>query len=343
MFEIILSRLGYVLATVVVVWSCVQTLNYWHNTQYKLKNFIQIWLQLLVYYVWLWVAWLWFWAMTHGVIDGHLFYWVVLILATLYLYMVKIEPNRLIVHKQTIDLGLQKENQRTLTIAVVSDIHIGLFFSQHQLTNLVEKLNQLSVDAVFITGDWLYYAGADLTGKLMILKALNKPCYTVLSESDGNAVNNNTIENLKHSLKIANVNILDEKDVNLAGLNIYGATDGTGVAKWLSNHQQKPSIVLVHDIKMLQANPQTLVNATDKVLIVSGQTHGGQVYLPMITPYLVKAMSGIDTISGLRQHEQKIRTKVHKIYYSWTSTGIGMSGLPFRCGCAPSIDILTII
>lgn len=348
MFDVVMGYLGKMSAIMVVVWSCLQTLSNRDNKQPK--YIIQIWLQLLVYHGWLWVLWLLVWAIYHGIDDGQLFYWVVAFLSIVYLYMVKIEPKSLFIREKTIDLGKNKDDKSVnpCQLAVVSDIHLGIFFSQQQLQTLIKQLNQLPVDAILITGDWLYHAGADLFGKLMMFKALNKPCYTVLSEADIAQIKDKKtpdIEKLNHVLTTVNVQILDEKEVQIAGLDIYGAVDGTGVAKMLqrNKNKQKTSIIMVHDIKTLQANPQTLVNADENVLIVTGQTHGGQVYIPLITPYLVKAISGIDTISGLTQHDKKLKAKVSKSYYSWTNTGVGMSGLPFRCGCMPSIDILTIV
>lgn len=43
-----------------------------------------------------------------------------------------------------------------LRLAVVSDVHLGLYFRSAQLASLVARLNQLDVDAILIAGDWTY-------------------------------------------------------------------------------------------------------------------------------------------------------------------------------------------
>ncbi|MDT0478384.1 metallophosphoesterase, partial [Streptomyces sp. DSM 41014] len=77
----------------------------------------------------------------------------------------------------------QPIKRQAAKIAVLSDIHIGIFSNPHQLVRLVKCLNRLDVDAVLILGDWLYQA-TTLDAQLSPFKTLNKPCYTVLSDAD---------------------------------------------------------------------------------------------------------------------------------------------------------------
>ncbi len=41
-------------------------------------------------------------------------------------------------------------------LAVIADIHWGLFFRDGQLVDLVDRLNALDVDAVMVAGDWTH-------------------------------------------------------------------------------------------------------------------------------------------------------------------------------------------
>lgn len=99
----------------------------------------------------------------------------------LYFYTVIVQPNCLRLHHQAVDLGLKSP----VTVAVLSDLRIGLYSGKpRHIRKLVATINELSADAVLITGDWLYYPGADLVGQLMLFKGVNKPVYTVMSISD---------------------------------------------------------------------------------------------------------------------------------------------------------------
>lgn len=167
----------------VILWSGLQTFN-----ANPTKRFMQIWLKLALYYaaytmpVW---ALLMFVSLQNIMpMLGHLS-WMVLAIAvvfmSLYFYTVIVQPNRLRLHHQAIELDLQSP----LTIAVLANLRIGLYSGKpRHIRKLVATINALSADAVLITGDWLYYPGADLVGQLMLFKALNKPVYTVMSISD---------------------------------------------------------------------------------------------------------------------------------------------------------------
>lgn len=180
--------LGIIIATAllayVVLWSCLQTFN--ANPS---KRFMRIWPKLALYYAAytmpLWALLLIIgWVQNVTPLLGSLSLPAVLmavIAMGLYFYTVIVQPNRLRLHHQAIDINIQSP----LTIAVLADLRIGLYSGKpRHIRKLVATINALSVDAVLITGDWLYYPGADLVGQLMLFKGVNKPIYTVMSTSD---------------------------------------------------------------------------------------------------------------------------------------------------------------
>lgn len=172
------------LLSYVVLWSCLQTFN--ANPS---KRFMRIWPKLALYYAAytmpFWILLLVIgWIQEVTLMLGSLSLLVVLmavIAMGLYFYAVIVQPNRLRLHHQAVDIGIQSP----LTIAVLADLRIGLYSGKpRHIRKLVTTINALSVDAVLITGDWLYYPGADLVGQLMLFKGVNKPIYTVMSISD---------------------------------------------------------------------------------------------------------------------------------------------------------------
>lgn len=375
-----LGHLGTIIALLVIVWSCLKTL----QVNASAGN-VQIWLQLTTYYARFWVLWLLVWANVQLVFNNQAMYWLLIALSLLYLYMTWIEPNRLRVSRHQIALtvpaaisapastSLLKHSAHKASapkanaqLAVLSDIHVGIFSNKKQLERLVKCLNQLPVDAVIILGDWVYHTGADLVGQMMILKALNKPCYTVFSQSDNDQSKayshrsdcNPQNEQLSYVLSSLGIERLPETGVTIAGVKVMGVSDGvTADLPHLIRQYTGagcPLLIATHDIKQLEANPKTLQAAHANTLVVAGQTHGGQVNIPMLTPLMVKALSGNKLVAGLRKPNNRalaaqalaakdsVQETLHQRYQVWINTGIGMTGLPFRLHCPPTIDVLDI-
>lgn len=333
-----LDSLGCIIATWVVIWSCLKAFETDVHT-----GFFRVWLQLISYYARYYMLWLIIWSGVQLYDDPQPFEWLMAGLATLYVYMIAVEPNLLGIKRQTIELSSgQFALAKPVKFVVVSDIHVGIFWGRsYQIRRLVQKINQLEADAVIITGDWLYHAGADIIGKLQLFKALNKPCYTVLSEQDLFYENQpkNALNKLSNALSVLDIELIDDKIISIGDINIIGAGAKSAIPFAQLLKSEKPTIIVIHDIKQIEANPDDLSASTAKKLIIAGQTHGGQVNIPFITHKMVKAIIGTRSKSGLSIHQPNRRLS----YQVWTSTGVGMTGLPFRLNCLPSIDLLTII
>lgn len=333
-----LDLLGYVFTAYVVVWSCLKTFEANVST-----GFLRTWLQLICYYARYYMVWLIVWTGVQLYIDSKPFEWLILALAGLYLYMTAFEPNLIKITRQTVELSSPNfPIQQPLRLAVVSDIHVGLFWGRgYQIRHLIQKLNRLEVDAVIVTGDWLYHAGADIIGKLQLFKALNKPCYTVFSEQDllYDKDPKNTLNHLSDTFTVLDIERIDDKSIVIGEVNIIGVGAKTAVPFAQLLKSEKPTIIVTHDIKQIEANPSDLSASTAKKLIIAGQTHGGQVNIPWLTNKMVQAIIGTYSKSGLHTRQPNRRLS----YQVWTSTGIGTTGLPFRLNCPPSIDVLTIV
>lgn len=368
-----LGHLGALIAVLVILWSCLKTVQLKART-----DKLQILLQLVSFYARYWFVWLLVWANVQLLHDNQAIYWLLIALSLLYIYMSWVEPNRLRVSRFSINLTvpathvspaaaasqpLQNIKRRALKIAVLSDIHIGIFSNPRQLARLVKCLNRLDVDAVLILGDWLYQA-TTLDAQLSPFKTLNKPCYTVLSDADtqqvvDDAQNSEPASNMQlmNILPTFGIQLLPEQGLRIAGINIIGIHNGSTMDLPRVIEQQRsagqPLVIATHDIKQLEANPRTLSDANNDTLVIAGQTHGGQVNIPILTPLMVRALTGNKLAAGLRQpdipkqsnhpHQPlNAANKPSKRYQVWVNTGIGMTGLPFRFNCPPTIDVLTI-
>ena len=370
-----LGHLGALIAVLVILWSCLKTVQLKTRT-----DNLQILLQLVSFYARYWFVWLLLWANVQLLYDNQAIYWLLIALSLLYIYMSWVEPNRLRVSRFSInltasatyqpatDISLAASSSKYITpqaakIAVLSDIHVGIFSNPHQLARLVKCLNRLDVDAVLILGDWLYQA-TTLDAQLSPFKTLNKPCYTVLSDADtqqvvNDAQNSEPASNMQlmNILPTFGIQLLPEQGLRIAGINIIGIHNGSTMDLPRVIEQQRsagqPLVIATHDIKQLEANPRTLSDANNDTLVIAGQTHGGQVNIPILTPLMVRALTGNKLAAGLRQpdipkqsnhpHQPlNAANKPSKRYQVWVNTGIGMTGLPFRFNCPPTIDVLTI-
>ena len=375
-----LGHLGALIAVLVILWSCLKTVQLKART-----DNMQILLQLVSFYARYWFVWLLLWANVQLLYDNQIIYWLLIALSLLYIYMSWVEPNRLRVshcsinltasatYQPATDISLaasssqpikrQPIKRRAAKIAVLSDIHVGIFSNPHQLARLVKCLNRLEVDAVLILGDWLYQA-TTLDAHLSPFKTLSKPCYTVLSDADtqqvvNDAQNSEPASNMQlmNILPTFGIQLLPEQGLRIAGIKIIGIHNGSTMDLPRVIEQQRsagqPLVIATHDIKQLEANPRTLSDANNDTLVIAGQTHGGQVNIPIVTPLMVRALTGNKLAAGLRKPDTAKQSDNHpkafnedekpsKRYQVWVNTGIGMTGLPFRFNCPPTIDVLTI-
>lgn len=370
-----LGHLGALIAVLVILWSCLKTVQLKART-----DNLQILLQLVSFYARYWFVWLLLWANVQLLYDNQIIYWLLIALSLLYIYMSWVEPNRLRVshcsinltasatYQPATDISLAASSSKYITpqaakIAVLSDIHVGIFSNPHQLARLVKCLNRLDVDAVLILGDWLYQA-TTLDAHLSPFKTLSKPCYTVLSDADtqqvvNDAQNSEPASNMQlmNILPTFGIQLLPEQGLRIAGIKIIGIHNGSTMDLPRVIEQQRsagqPLVIATHDIKQLEANPRTLSDANNDTLVIAGQTHGGQVNIPIVTPLMVRALTGNKLAAGLRKPDTAKQSDNHpkafneddkpsKRYQVWVNTGIGMTGLPFRFNCPPTIDVLTI-
>lgn len=217
LIDTLTTTTAVILLAYVVLWSWLQTFN-----ANPTKRFVAIWLKLILYYAAYTMP---FWALltlvgwTYGLTpklmglttSAVLF---ILIAMGLYFFTVVVQPNRLRLHHQAIDLSLDAP----LTVAVLADLRIGLYSGKpRHIRKLISTINELSADAVLITGDWLYYPGADLVGQMMLFKGVNKPIYTVMSISDLRYQSMNTNKQGKPLLEDTLASAFDVLDITYIG------------------------------------------------------------------------------------------------------------------------------
>jgi uncharacterized protein len=234
--------------------------------------------------------------------------------------------------------GLPKELDG-ITIAQVSDMHVGRFTNGKVLQKMVRMVNEMRADLVLLTGDLINDALADLDAGLELTRALEARFGLAIIEG-----NHDLIENpaeFERRVRASGIPfLLDESTiidvhgfpVQLLGLSwtrVNGqgrdAAIGVAVKKLLEQREAGAfPILLAH-------HPHAFDAAADAglPLTLSGHTHGGQL---MLNDQLGFGPSLFRYWSGLYQREQS------KLI---VSNGVG-NWFPLRVNAAAEIVHLTL-
>jgi len=263
---------------------------------------------------------------------------IVLFIAGAVFWGFLIEPGRLVIREQTIQIGNWPQALDGLRIAVLSDIHVdNWFITEKKLRTIVERTNQRQPELIVILGD--YIAGDGRTKARVepevfapVLKDLRAPLgvYSVLGNHDwwysGAKV--------RKALEQNGIKVLEDQSAKV---------DARGTSFWLVGladlwtrpqriadtvatvPEGQPLIALTH-------NPDIFPNLPQRVpLLLAGHTHGGQVRFPIIGPVVESSKYG-----WVHGH---LFANNHHLFIT---TGIGTSIIPVRFGLPPEIVILTL-
>lgn len=237
-----------------------------------------------------------------------------------------VAPNRMVVRHTVIPAPVD------LNIALVSDMHVGIFTRTSKLGQMVDKLNALHVDMVLIAGDLTYDPPYDLAAALAPLRHIDKPVYVVLGNHDVQLPGPPLANKIVRAMAAPNVQFIEHRVVDfpafrLAGLyDWWSARDDTAFLKALP--RDKPLLILMHQPHSLRA-----LHGVDFALAMAGHTHGGQVYIPGLTEELFMLIRDEQYVNGYYD------TPTGKLF---VTPGIGMTGVPLRFDCPPTIDVLEL-
>ena len=244
-----------------------------------------------------------------------------------------VEPQWIQVRETTLpDTGLQAR------IALISDIHLGVYKSPAYLQRVVDRLNQLEVDAVAIAGDLTYEPQARRESLLQMfapLSRLRMPVYAVLGNHDQQMPGPDIDLALRAALQAHGVRIIEGQLQPAAnGYRWAGLGD-----RWAQKDDPAflrqattavPTVLLVH-------NPDSAMQLLpgDAAIVLAGHTHGGQIRIPWLYRKVIPTRHGFD------RGEQWLQTP-HGRVRVFTTSGMGEIGLPLRLFNPPVIDVLQL-
>ncbi|MCF6330751.1 MAG: metallophosphoesterase [Sulfurimonas sp.] len=228
-----------------------------------------------------------------------------------------------------------KNLKKSYKIIQLSDIHIGGLVDEKFIHDIVIRVNSCQPDLVVITGDLIDINIDKAENILSELKNLNSKYGTYFVV--GNHEYFHDIDKVINKVKSMGIRVLENENVYIGeednGFNLAGVYDIFGyrvqshmpdIYKALENKKKdSPTVLLAHQPRYIDE----VEHGVD--LILSGHTHGGQLY-PF--RFLVKLQQPY--VDGLHQHNKELQIYVNK--------GTGFWGPPMRLGANSEITEITI-
>jgi predicted MPP superfamily phosphohydrolase len=264
---------------------------------------------------------------------------LLLALALLASWAFWIEPARLVVREQELDVPNWPEQLAGLRVALISDLHIGApHWDLQRLAELVQEANLRQPELVLLAGDYLFTGARfgrwvepeSIAAELSQLKA---PLGTLAVL--GNHEWWSDAQRVRRALQQRGIVVLDNQVQRLAG-NVPFYVAGIG-DPFTGNDDVEgtlalvppatPFLVLVHGPDVFpQVGPRA-------ALTLAGHTHGGQVWLPFVGRPIVPSSYGQRYAAG---------HVVEGGRHLFVTTGVGTSILPVRFGVPPEIVLLNL-
>lgn len=257
-----------------------------------------------------------------------------------------VEPNVPVVKHVDVPLKRLAEEFDGFKIAQLSDFHYDEHFTANVIRSAVRAVNELEVDLVALTGDFVtapFAAGRLHRNKRRAADAA-EPCAELLQSIQskngvvavlGNHDWNTDPEKITEILTSRRILVLRNSSLSL---------ERNGCRLWISGTDSFPEYGQLNDalatipqdetVALLVHQPDVadMVSKFPVDLQLSGHSHGGQVRIPYLgAPYLPPF--GRKYPRGLR--------KVGPLTL-YTNVGIGTMGLPIRLNCPPEITVITL-
>ena len=239
------------------------------------------------------------------------------------LYARFIEPERIVVRESRINVGAP------LRVALMSDLHIGMFQGRARTEQIVDRLNRLNVDVVLVAGDWTYEPTRPLAELLAPLAKSRHRIFSVPGNHDEELPGPPLAAELRAALLANRVEPIEGRVVTVKGIRFVGVGDRWAHKDYVPQiaDERSPLAALAHNPDSLDRLAGTAIGT-----LLAGHTHGGQVNLPLATRWVLKSATKQNFKRGLyRRGDRQI----------FVTSGLGMTGLPLRLFQPPVIDVIT--
>jgi predicted MPP superfamily phosphohydrolase len=231
---------------------------------------------------------------------------------------------------EEINITTPKLASGRVTIAQISDLHLGIMLGDRFLGRVIGKLRELKPDIVVATGDVVDGQGDDLEALARHFHAYTPPlgAYAVTGNHEFHAGLQSSLSFLSN----AGFTVLRGESAKAGGIVLVGVDDPTALSSGRQarlDTSKALASVTANDFIVLLKHQPVVDSDTRFDLQLSGHIHGGQIF-PFV--YLTRLTYGVHT--GLTELADGRRLYV--------SRGAGTWGPPIRLFAAPQITLITI-
>jgi predicted MPP superfamily phosphohydrolase len=217
-----------------------------------------------------------------------------------------------------------------VTIAQISDLHLGIMLGDKFLDHIVAKLRQIKPDIVVATGDIVDGQGDDLAELARHFQSYTPPlgAYAVTGNHEYYA----GLENSLRFLRNAGFTVLRGESAKAGGIVLVGVDDPSAARSGqqaLLDTSKALASVSADDFIVLLKHQPVVDNDTPFDLQLSGHIHGGQIF-----PFVYLTWLSYKVHTGLTELADGRRLYV--------SRGAGTWGPPVRLFAPPEITLITI-
>ena len=248
------------------------------------------------------------------------------------------EPNNIQVERISVKIENLPESFNGVKIVHLTDFHSRNFGEREK--RILEILEDLDPDLVFITGDFIDHTTKDINSCQKFWRELGSKYQGRIFGVLGNHeywIKSPDIAAIKKLLEKNGISILNnenrkifqgDKYIYLLGVDDPDSEKDDLPKAMVNTEENIPKILLAH-------SPDIIDNLRgEKVdLILVGHTHGGQVVIPFVKPFWVPTKNRGKYASGL------FRVNGTNLY---VNRGIGMASLQVRFNCSPEITVIEL-
>jgi predicted MPP superfamily phosphohydrolase len=265
--------------------------------------------------------------------------------ASLFIYAGWIEPNRLVIHEETIVLNRWDKSLDGFKVAAISDIHGGSdFIDEAKIRQIVETTNAQNPDLIVLLGDFVSQVHED---KPIKERELKLSIETIAENLQGFRAKYGVFavignhdwwydeKRCRTELEKAGFTVLENEtksfEVNGKNVTILGIEDF-----WKRRKVQVDDILAklpnTENIIGITHNPDSFAKTPDSLAILfAGHSHGGQVKFPIL---------GAPIVPNKKEFTAGHISKNGKNLF--VTTGVGTSGLSIRFRVPPEIAVVTL-
>lgn len=248
-----------------------------------------------------------------------------------------VSPFRTEVKRVIMPLPRRHAHLGGVTIAFVSDTHIGPHFRTDDLGPTIDSLRMLHPDILILGGDYVSESPRFIDPSINALEDMAATARYGTWAILGNHDLANTRERITEALGKAGIHVLvnDSAEVKIAERSLWltGIDDAIlGKPDLMRAFRPVPvdgaTIALWHEPDLVEE-----VVPFDPIFMLAGHTHGGQVVLPLIGPVAAPKL-------GKRYVYGRYEINGMPLY---VSSGVGMYRPPVRFNCPPEVVIITLL